>query len=139
SLVDHRARGFPGAISWNFCESHESVCDRVPFPVTSSAGNSICSFETEPGWFSTATFMRAHATLDAFVGQPLRLPAGDAPALQFQSGFATDVNGMYLSDSKPVRQLPIIFAIEDCKVRNLARLKRANLIAAIETVSGVDR
>ena len=31
SLVDHCTRRFSGPVSWNFCESSEAVCDRIPF------------------------------------------------------------------------------------------------------------
>ena len=57
---------------------------------------------------------------------------------RFANAFAFDVNGMRLWQSKPVRQLPVVFAIEDYKVSNFAWLKGADLIAPIEAVSGVD-
>src|SRR6266436_5524362 len=103
---------------------------------TSSGGNSIWSFETEPGCLSTSTFIvkpryaarfcRATAPWHAAALAKAAgcHSAGEAPALQLHNAIALHVNQMCLRHSKPVRQFPIIFAIEDRKVRELASFKR---------------
>jgi hypothetical protein len=107
---------------------------------TSSGGNSICSFETEPGCFSTSTFIGKprYAVRFCRATAPAADSAGDAPTIQLDNAFALHVNRMRLRNAKPVRQLAVIFAIENREVGKFVSFQRADLIAAIEAVSSVD-
>src|SRR5205809_6237043 len=53
--------------------------------------------------------------------------------------FATDVDRMRLRETKPVCDLTIIFAVEDCEIAQLPRLEGADFVAAPEAVSCVNR
>ena len=51
-----------------------------------------------------------------------------------ENAFAFDVNRMRLLHPKPVRQLTIIFAIENHDIGKFARFERANSVAAVDAV-----
>src|SRR4029450_2741044 len=51
---------------------------------------------------------------------------------------SSHVNRMDLRETKPIRDLAIIFAVEDRKVSKLSLFERTNLVATIEAVGWVD-
>src|SRR5262249_25424606 len=78
NLLSTTARGaLPGRYPGIFAKRAKLLAIASHSFATSSAGNSICSFETEPGCCSTSTFIVNHCSCPHYPPQNLQLVARD--------------------------------------------------------------
>ena len=66
-------------------------------------------------------------------------PTGKMPVLREKHLLAANEDQVRLRNPKVVGDLAIIRAIVEREIRELARLERADLVAAIQAASGVNR